>query len=105
MDFVLGFDKNLSEDTWGGAEFAEEGIVVGFEFGAAFAGEAMPVVCVGDAEFFVVGWLTVFVSHFEEDHVGELFEVVTVAYAVVTEGVTVAPDFSNDRGCIHGDRG
>ncbi len=70
---------------------------MGFEVGSAAAGEAGPVVFVGDAKLFVVGWLAVLIGHFEEDEVGELFEVVAVADSVVAKGVAEAPDFGDDR--------
>ena len=50
----------------------------------------------------IVGRLAVFVGHFEEDQIGELFQVVAVADAVIAEGMAEAPDFGYNAGRVHG---
>jgi hypothetical protein len=47
-------------------------------------------------EVVAVGVEDVFVRHLEEDEIGELLEVITVAHAVVAQRVAEAPDFGND---------
>jgi hypothetical protein len=42
----------------------------------------------------------VLVRHLEEDQVGELFEIVAIAHAVVAQRVAEAPDFGDDGGAI-----
>ena len=44
----------------------------------------------------IVWWLAVLIGHLEEEEIGELFQVVTVAYAIIAEGVAEGPDFRND---------
>ena len=70
--------------------------VVGFQLGAFKVFEGGPGVRCRDADLAAVGWAAVFIRHFEEDEVGELFQVIAVADAVVAQGGAEAPDFGND---------
>ena len=61
------------------------------------------MVASGIADVFFVGGLAVFVGHFEEQQVGELFEVVAIADTIIPEDVAEAPNFGNDAGsAVHG---
>jgi hypothetical protein len=96
LDLVLGLGEDLAEHALLGAETAQRFDVVDLEFGALERAHDRPAEAGGHADFAVIGRATVFVGHLEEDEVGELFEVVAVAHAVVTEGVTERPDFGDD---------
>ena len=96
LDLVLRLGEDLAEHAFTFAEFAQGLDVVHFQFRALEAFERLPSVFLWDSNIPLVGRLTVFVSHLEEDQVGELFEVVAVADAVVAEGVAEAPDFGDD---------
>ena len=70
--------------------------VVDFEFCTLKRAQRGPRERERDADFAVVGRAGVVVGHLEEDEVGELFELVAVADAVVTERGAEAPDFGDD---------
>jgi len=55
----------------------------------------------GNGNFAVVRRPTIFISHFQEDEIGELFEVITVADAVIAERRAEAPDFGDDAVSAH----
>lgn len=86
-DFVLCSGEDFAEESFGFAEFVEGQFVLGFEFGSGCPGEFVPGVFFGDPERLVVRRFAVLFGHFEEDEVGELFQVVTVGYAVISEDV------------------
>ena len=50
----------------------------------------------------VVGRLGALVGHLEEEEIGELFDVVAVAHAVVAQDVAEIPEFADNCGGGHG---
>ena len=44
--------------------------------------------------------LAVLIGHLEEEEIGELLQVVTIAYTIIAEGITEGPDFGDDGGRI-----
>ena len=71
-----------------------------FQFCPLFTAQALPVVFWRDAHIPIIGWLAVLIGHFQEDEVGELFQIVAVAHAIIAQGVAEAPHFGNDTCCV-----
>ncbi len=67
----------------------EEVVAVLFE-------EAGPTVLVGYAAGLRVGRIRPLVGHFQEEQIGQLFDVVAIAHPVVAQDVAVVPKFLDD---------
>ena len=74
-DLVLRFGEDLPEHAPLLAKRAQQIYVVRIEVSPAAARQAPPAAAFGDADVAVVRRLRVFVGHFEEYQVGELFEI------------------------------
>jgi len=92
LDFVLGFGKNLTDQSFLLPEFPQQVHIMGFEFSALFCFQALPVVFLWNGNLpFVI--LSVFIGHFQKQQIGELFQVIAVAHPVIPQGVAETPDF------------
>ena len=72
-----------------------------FKFRASPLLQALPVEFGRNAHVAVVGGLGVLVGHLEEDQIGELFQVVAIAYPVIAQGGAEAPDSGDDGSGVH----
>jgi hypothetical protein len=54
--------------------------------------QTIPIVFSRDADLFFVN-LAVFIGHLEKQKVGELFQIIAVTYAVISQSVAETPDF------------
>ena len=71
-----------------------------FQIGAGAAGEAFPVVFGGYADITVTRGLALFKRHFQENQIGNLLQIIAVAYAIVAQHMAKAPYFlHNGVGC------
>ena len=43
-------------------------------------------------------WLAVLIGHLEKEEIGELLQVIAIAYAIVAKGIAEGPDFGDDGG-------
>jgi len=86
----------LTEQAGFAGEFEEDCDVMSFKFSAFEIFESGPGEFSGDGDFAIMGMATVFIRHFKENEISELFEVIAVADAVVAEGSAEAPDFGYD---------
>ena len=82
-DFVCCAFEDFSEDSFLFSECVKGCFVLVFEFCSLEGVEFRPGVSGRDAGLFVVGRAGVLIGHFEEDKVGELFEVVSIGDASV----------------------
>jgi len=97
-DFVLRFAE---DDRYQVAAFAQFGQGLGLlalQFIAFQMAQTIPVVPVRDSAG-LAQFGDVFVVHFQEQQVGQLFQVVTVRDAVITQHVAIIPDTVHDSGC------
>ena len=49
--------------------------------------------------------LAVLIGHLEEEEIGELLQVVAIAYAIIPKGIAEGPDFGDDGGGVGGGLG
>ena len=86
-----GLRENVGEQAAGFAEFAEDvGVVIG-QLRAGLGLERFPIAILRH-------FRAAFIRHLEEEQVGELFDVIAIVHAVVTQRVAKAPEFLDDVG-------
>jgi len=102
LDLVLALGKDLAEDALGAGELEQQFGVMRFQISATFGFQALPVVRHRDGQFAAIGRPAELVGHFQEQEVGELFEVVAVADTIIAQSVAEGPNLANDRGGVVG---
>ena len=101
LEFVLRFVEDQPEQTLLVAQRLKGVAVVIEQLVAVFLDEARPTVLLRHRALLVIRRLSALVGHFEEQQIGELFDVVAVRHTVVAQDVAVVPEFLDDGGCIH----
>jgi hypothetical protein len=102
LDLVLGLGEDLAQRPRTGAQRPQERDVVALQIRAPAGPEGFPGILGGDAHVPGVGGSGILVGHLQEDQVGELFQVVSVAHPGVAEDVAEAPDLGDDGGGVYG---
>ena len=102
LDFVLRFGEYLAEHTFLGAQRTQQLHIQNFEFGTFLVFQTLPAVLLGNAHIAIVGRFGILIRHFQEDQIGELFQIIAIAHPIVAQGGTETPDFGDDRGSAHG---
>lgn len=95
LDFVLRLTEDGGDKTSPFAQFGEEMAVVALQCLIGFAHQALPVEVRRDDAGFAEK-LRVLVIHLEKEQVGELFHVIAIGDAIVTQDVAVVPEALDD---------
>jgi len=69
-----------------------------FQFGPTLCGKAFPGIFFGYGQFPIVWRFAELIGHLQEEEIGELFQIIAIAHAVIAQGVAEAPDFADDAG-------
>jgi hypothetical protein len=67
-----------------------------FQFRAGAIGQTLPVIFGRNADIALVGRLAVFKSHFQENQIGNLLQIIAVAYAVIAQHMAETPNLLDD---------
>ncbi len=93
MNLVLRLEEDGAQHARLLPELVQRGQVMRLQRLAHLGRQAGPVVALGDMGVAVVWLLRVFMRQLQKQQVGELFEVIAIAHAVVAQGVAEIPDF------------
>lgn len=67
-----------------------------FQFGSPLCSKAFPGIFFRDGKFSIVWWFTEFIGHLQKEKISKLLQIIAVAHAIITQGVTEAPDLTDD---------
>src|SRR5712692_10150178 len=93
LNFVLGFPKDDPQHALLFAQFLEHMTVMGLQPATIFSDETLPVKRCGNDRWLTPWWLGSFVCHLEKEQIRQLLDVVAIGQAIVTQEVTVTPEF------------
>ena len=96
LKLVLRLVEDQPEQALLVAEVFQGVAVVVEELVAVLLDQRRPGVFGGNIALLIIGRLSPLVGHFEEEQIGELFDVVAVAHAVVAQDVAEVPEFADN---------
>ena len=97
LNLVLAFGEYLPQNTlWPATARGARSCNATSSSAPRFCGEAFPVVFFGNGQFPVVWRLAEFIRHFQKKQIGELFQIIAIADAVIPQGIAEGPDLADD---------